>query len=119
MRGQGVGKAVAIVQACSMTADLTVPPVGIEGDIGDTERDLHDDHDALEKEGIQRQDCAVAGSGKQNHPGLEQGGDTDIDGGTALINSLKRRRSGLLCMMAMSVDVSTTIRPEGLVRHNR
>lgn len=49
MLGQGVRKAVAIVQGRSMPADLTVPPVGIEGDVGDTRRDLHDDHAALEK----------------------------------------------------------------------
>ena len=80
MLGQGVRKAVAIVQSRSMTADLPVSPVGIEGEVSDMRRDLHDDHAAFEKEGIQRQDCAVAGSGKQNHPGLEQAGGTDIGG---------------------------------------
>ena len=36
----------------------------------------------------------------------------------ASFNSLKRRRCGSLFMMAMSADVSITIRPEDRVRHN-
>ena len=117
--GQGVSKAVAIVQGRSMTAPLAVSPPGIEGDIDYTLRILHDNHAAVEKEGIQRKDYPVAESSKQNHPGLNQAGSADIGVVSASTRSLKRRRSGSLSMMAMSADVSTAIRPEALVRHNR
>lgn len=81
MLGQGVGEAVAIVQRRAMTAAFAVPSIGIEGNVGDTWRNLHDHHAALEKEGIQRQDRAVAGSSKQDYSGLKQAGRTDMSGG--------------------------------------
>ena len=80
MLGQGVGETIAIIQGRSMTGAFAMPPAGIEGDVGDTRRDLHDDHATLEQEGIQRRDCVVTGSSKQNDPSLEQAGGADVGG---------------------------------------
>ena len=119
MHGQGIGKAVAVIQHRPVTGALAVSTVGIEGDIGNMGRVLRNDHAALEQVGIQRQDGVVARSSEQNDPGLKRGGGAVVGSGAASINSLKRRLSVSLFMTATSAEVSMIIRPEDPIRHNQ
>ena len=120
MLGKGIGKTAALIQGRPMTTGaLAVFPVGFEGDVGNTGRNLRDMRAAFEQEDVQGQNSVFTGSSEMNDPGLQQVVGTDLGGGRRFDQLTKQRLAVPLFMPAASAEVSMIIRPEDLIRRNR
>ena len=75
---------MAVIWGRSMTGALAIFPVCVEGDVGNTGRNLQDIHAALEQEHVQGQNPVFTGSDDKNNSGLGKIGGADLGGGRRL-----------------------------------